>query len=82
MAWGGFVVGLAGGVVFSALIAVLAYRLGVYINVTEAAERIAENARIQAEIMVGEQRLKAAQESLRQLFNATDPAASDREVNQ
>jgi hypothetical protein len=82
IAWGGYVLGLVSGVVFSTLMVVIAYRWGLIANVSQSAERIAEYARITAEIQVGERRLKAAQESLRQLFNATAPAASDRAVKQ
>lgn len=65
-----FLVGMAGGLVLAAIISQIAYRLGLGRNLAEHAAKLAEQARLHAEIEVSRNRLAESQRRLNRYFTA------------
>lgn len=57
-----FSCGMAAGLLVAWAISAIAWRCAMALNITESALKIAENARIQAEILLNERRLKDLKE--------------------
>jgi hypothetical protein len=59
-----FLVGMAGGLVLASIIWRIGYRLGLRVNLSEHAPKLAEQARLHAEIEVSRKRLADSQQRL------------------
>jgi small basic protein len=65
-----FLVGMAAGLVLASIIFRIGFRLGVEANLTQHAAKLAEEARLHAEIEVSRKRLAESQKRLNRFFTA------------
>ena len=65
-----FLVGMAGGLVLAAVICQIGYKAGLFVNLAEHAAKLAQQARLHAEIEVNEKRLAESQRRLNRFFTA------------